>query len=1037
MAELSREPNIYINDANSAEEEAADRLALEQRPEAPDSAEKLVAATFDSVEKVQSKLMEVAVLQKSRKNYDHAFQLTLIIEQRVRRYLCEEQSNKPSPNALSLMHAETPDYQEIRYYIISELNPLLHELAQAVKKLQPVPKDIATEQGLLLELSVGTIKGQATHSLFSMLEGISAAEPHMPRRIIVEDPLSNDAENKKYWTERGKCHEVYGKTTAEGIIAVRSMTAAYELDDYAKQAEQSHQRKLAEAYKTLSTYIEEQTQSLNEDFGRTAIHLNFAHGQADDIFAVLNAAEIIKVNNPQLYARLLGIAPSYGPTTEAQRSDLFGNAFQIAVYRSQHLSLMKEDTIDTLAGRQVLRERIKGLTDFDAHQLPLQHINMRQMRELKNRVVAESAAEEKNPILIRMLLMMAAKGSTEYALQNLLDSVSLVERDENIERLKTCAPQEFIKILRNMPEAMAEDAEVQRVVAERIPLCITKEKIIAAVMPVLEEVRRHQQHDDRDLNLQNIINRIQRSPQRTILVENPLFKAITNTQIFWEIDSHWYQKDPDSYDKKSNAEIANIIADELTDVRAEDGDLGSEFVAALPRRERLIFPGSRIIIVDKRSYTMHPQNTINAIRDVEIDSELMFNLEMQLWETASDEEMLSLAFFKSLEKLPVNYDKLRKRANKEGEAFDVEEVWEQLVGQVLDATGAHPNITDEQWLEWYHQMPGKLQETSAWYQRGKKLDFSGIVDMRQERVDTTLDNILSRLTLEITEKGRPSRFTALGSVLPSNKTEADQRNLRTWNTHLSGRADNAELVRKKRCVYRWRNFADKTLDKYQPDKIYTEREFIFSLDPIEARNFLNRDISDFAEGKKGDLHFDEINPWQLELLQLAEELIPDNPVYQKLKAEISDEKHIDRYGQNADGRWHVDIYDAESGSYKRFINWDKMKQRQWTYSDGSSWRDRVARRKLPGQVPLAEGPITAMEIAPDGCIVFSDQPGRIKVVDPKTRALKIQFNLSDRPIIQIGINDDGKITYISSDDGYGNSAGVIEETKTVFSYNEQ
>lgn len=472
------------------EKEARQKLEKEQSPENPQSASQLIQASQKAVHELQIKF--------ARSEPDLQNRL-IDFERIINRYL--EIDNQPSEYSRVLVasinkeQVSQPDQRAVRELstrLTADINHLLHQILSDIRQDKAIPDklkqdfhtgaDLTTPEGLQKAISSFEIASQRIKNIFSLLEGVSPEKIDLPREIVVEDPLHRS--NLQYWKDRYWGERQFKKDISPfEMIAKRSGAAAGSLEMAAdqisdiekiiKKHEQGQDLTEQEeevvrefnACQTLANWITTQTQLLKnsgtpEEFAYRKNKLDFIHGRADQIFDVFNAAEVIKKSNPELFARLLGVAPQYG-SAEAKRSDLFGNVFQIAVARSQQLKLKKGDP-----GMQVLKQRIEKLTQLDQQQRLLLQLNEGQMKQLERLFQNGDDIEDKN-MKTTMAMVIVAHLAGEYSLRKLLDTVAIEQREEFLTQIETGSPQEIIDAIRNLPDFMINDEEVLALVHDR------------------------------------------------------------------------------------------------------------------------------------------------------------------------------------------------------------------------------------------------------------------------------------------------------------------------------------------------------------------------------------------------------------------------------------------------------------------------------------------------------------------------------------------------------------------------------------------
>lgn len=478
----------------AVESEARARQEAESQEVMPASASALIHATLgEAGEGVMSALR----VRFARADDDHVLVLLHTIEQRLERFLGT--AAKPSVYAEVLVNfsgrAPTPGkghtrqiVAEFQIYLTAELNPLLHELSTRLAALPA--SDVHAPDDLLTLLQAGEVRNQKTTSLFGVLRQLTARFPDLPalhlespvtpQRIVVVQPL--DPQFESYWKERLSCRETYGEATLPELVALRSGTALVELQETAERLTAPEEKETAAACFLLAHWMEEQALPFQEDraskpdeLAFIVRRLHFGRGNPDEVIDLLNAAEIIKRHQPALYVRLCGIAPRYNHgssgSTEAGRSDLFGNVFQIALARSLEVRIRTDNTTNTL-----FHERMYGLTQLNTKQQLLQHLDETQLRQLERNIkrlqkdAATGSATERATSGI--LALLASKMYLEASLPRMLEAIQSTEWEEErerlIERLRVAGPGEFIRLIDAAPQELGNDPEIQKILQDRV-----------------------------------------------------------------------------------------------------------------------------------------------------------------------------------------------------------------------------------------------------------------------------------------------------------------------------------------------------------------------------------------------------------------------------------------------------------------------------------------------------------------------------------------------------------------------------------------
>jgi hypothetical protein len=201
--------------------------------------------------------------------------------------------------------------------------------------------------------------------------------------------------------------------------------------------------------------------------------MHFARGSAEEVINLLNAAEVIKETSPYFFLRMIGVAPGhdYGER-EAERSNLFGNVFHLGLYRSLHLiegSSGKE-------GLEVFRRRVNNLLDFSITVPDLLSISNEQMRAIERQFKAAADTIPKNEDSVGSAAVTLAAAYLQFIpgyklrhdLDEMLRTVSMEEREHTLQHLRTASPDGFVQAVLDLPDAMADDPDIQDILYDRL-----------------------------------------------------------------------------------------------------------------------------------------------------------------------------------------------------------------------------------------------------------------------------------------------------------------------------------------------------------------------------------------------------------------------------------------------------------------------------------------------------------------------------------------------------------------------------------------
>ncbi|HLD21857.1 MAG TPA: hypothetical protein VJB65_03070, partial [Patescibacteria group bacterium] len=321
---------------------------------------------------------------------------------------------------------------------------------------------------------------------FEQLPSLHCEKPEVKQKIVVEDPFSPERK-AKYWQERLHLKEVYGgEATLPAMVALRTNTLIYELKDIAAHTPDDEQHEdLRIAYEIVAHWCEEQMQPFTEasakqpeKFGFLVRRLHFGQGNPEDMIAILNAAEVIKQKNPELFIRMAGIAPGYDHGTrgdfELRESDVLGSVFNLGLHRSLELIIRSNSTANVL-----FHNRIQALTELNRPQPLLQHLSEDQITQIEEKYKSmQLNTQEGNPLertVSTIFAIMQARmmyALFEARLPQMLEAIKSQEWDEQrefiVERLRVAGPTEFLQYISELPTEFSHDREITEIIQKRI-----------------------------------------------------------------------------------------------------------------------------------------------------------------------------------------------------------------------------------------------------------------------------------------------------------------------------------------------------------------------------------------------------------------------------------------------------------------------------------------------------------------------------------------------------------------------------------------
>lgn len=483
------EPVAVVPQTTTPEEDAVVQREQDLVPHLPESVEDLLAATFG--EAGSSGLTE---LQTRFVRDEVAMVAGQAVEQRLRRYLFQGETDTPSRYARALVQAggditqlipaDRRTLAEMQMYLVSELNPLLQQW-------QTVIKPQLGETDLLETLSYGNVergqgREQRTVSAIGLLRQLSEAHPEFaslqleaavhPQHLVVESPFSADTQD--YWKARVDCAELYRATEPNQMIGWRTRHLQIVLEEAAATIPETDpdRARVVAAYETVAKWLDVHAEAMEQPlhiddsetdhktFDYFVSRMDFTHGDTNDVIAVLNAAELIKQHNPDLFMRMAGIAPNpLQVEGEAQRSDLFGSAFHMALYRTLQLNHPRF---------QMINQQVQQLTQLEAQATPLVRLNGEQVRQIASKFQSAALAEEPDKMTVAMiaatLASLIARHPREVALALMVNSVEQDSRTETLERLQKAGAHDFYVMIQGAPEAFLDDPAYIEVVRHRL-----------------------------------------------------------------------------------------------------------------------------------------------------------------------------------------------------------------------------------------------------------------------------------------------------------------------------------------------------------------------------------------------------------------------------------------------------------------------------------------------------------------------------------------------------------------------------------------
>lgn len=692
----------------------------------------------------------------------------LELGERIRRYCIQEEGKGKQKRSTPTKYAEllvqalhSPDslsptlrrgLAEISSTVISEITPILRELHSYLAQDTVAPYlsamqagDLATPQGLLRFLRIGRLDDHDTYSFFGALDHLSLRVKDFPvfdlkdrplaNRLLVQDPLGKSSES--YWKEKKRFYkQVYNRDmSGPDLIVHRSTSAAWELAnqqvgrlenqasvlhlqleteaDKDKHAELEKRLEdtqlLQQSYADLATWIWDQAKGMEGmSEARLADHvaiLTFTWGNSEEIFKIFNALEAVKQHNSEFYARLLGIRPGM-TSKQSMRSDLFGNVLHIAFARSLH-----QAAVSDRPEASALRKRLEVLQTLDAVVAPLVYINEEQWEKIEEVLTPQEQGDTKGSgEAIARALMLVGISLESYTLRKMFESPDVIEREKVIESLRKATPREFIRLIKQVTKKYKPVPEdIKKVFEER---GLTGEE----VMTLIEFSK------ERDINPKpgDAID----SPSRILRVlhNNATYKILSNFDPFYRM-------------------FARLLWRTIPSEQILEGD---EFFKYIEGEVEI----HRLGRTDRKKL-----EELQKSLDDEAKTEQEFKGELEEIEKEKEKILpkqqhgLSARFQDLLSREGAVKDSINEHGQKIKEIEDeIAEKKEWSIRSILAILDAHPDITQEQWIEWWSKNSTKV-ETSEHKVGKQNIHGTGVEVEVTKRIHTDEARVKSMQTL--------------------------------------------------------------------------------------------------------------------------------------------------------------------------------------------------------------------------------------------------------------------------------------------------
>lgn len=865
---------------------------------------------------------------------------------------------------------------------------------------------------------------------------LEAAE--IPEKVSVVNPLDTKTQSG-YWTLQKKLSAQYreGKDkdpTLSQLIFEHSERASGALFDAYEEVEsrtdlkEEEKKKLKRSYEFLVVWTDEEASVFNRKMSDEELEFRAGllyFGASDqkvekggDInkFAILfNAAETVKQYDRELFLRLTGVAPAHEQykAGEVARSDLFGSVFQIAFYNS--LQMRNADSyLEKIRGLTAVRvkqqeyyPRFSSGTDFDALEERLLQAQGVLSKDLI--VDLEKAATEGRSAATTVAVdvpMWAMMQSWREAanIQKTLQTIEVGKSEKILTKLRNPSNvQGYIDLFNDLPEYMYEsfsDEETRqrhnklqgKSILEKSAIRLFPPRPGVKLIPAVKEAAAEGgARLYRETRPADFIALLQWMPDELVMT------AQVNNALQERVKSQIYR--------------FNSASDRPYVISTMGYDPYPRIVSEPEIREKHMH---------KREYPrLDSSGTAALLREmVDVENKNYDELITVLWETAPDEAVLDddaseAGFFEFVKKLMADPNDT-ERAKK-----------------LIYLAAGHKEITDEQWTTWFDDCIKQKMSIPFLYPGSAKAAYEKILD--------TWRNILKTIPTSEILSGPASRFFSLQEVVgqyrvPEVRASYVKRDLeRGEQLEEAVAARELRLQDDKLAIRLDQTFIGRNFDHYKPYAFFLAdlsdqdhlKEIAILHNPVSAAvvefrnssvgefvNRINTEILDldnimhltaaqlnefvhqlardeaqlllveYFESRDAEIGyevFNPFNPWQLEMLRLAEEFIPDDQNYQAAIYELEhkipgqsfptdwqkdvrfthsseqkptkgkpysysmtevgflgpDDKILrrrpefcwPRYTQDEQKRWHaewLDVEKGESGEWQRFVEWSRF-----------------------------------------------------------------------------------------------------------------
>ncbi len=327
---------------------------------------------------------------------------------------------------------------------------------------------------------MATAMQMPTETIFAYFPELLQNDFAMQRTIPLQNPFA--PQYAQYWEERRRATAIVQGTehpredelpALSELIAGRGEHAALLLTEEQEGLEGDEYEDVCEAITVLVDFLDQTSADIEDipagnqaELAKRLVQLNILRERPENAIALLNACEVVKQHNPELFFRILGVSTGFADGT-AIESDLFGNPLMIALDQTNR-DLESRKTVSP--GVVMLRDRVDTLLSADARRSPLPYLNEQQLRAaeqaLQESLKGTGGAQGPNIFATTMLL----KYTPVLELGKLMREVGFERRGEYVDRIRNGMPREIIADLMDMPEMLLEDPEVIAAWRERYDL---------------------------------------------------------------------------------------------------------------------------------------------------------------------------------------------------------------------------------------------------------------------------------------------------------------------------------------------------------------------------------------------------------------------------------------------------------------------------------------------------------------------------------------------------------------------------------------